>query len=854
MAPKFTRTDKKIHILHVDDDPSVADLTKTYLEREEDRFSVEITTSATDGLEMLRDNPPDCIISDYEMPGMDGIDFLGRVRENHPNLPFILYTGKGSEEVASEAISAGVTDYLQKEGGTEQYTILANRIMNAVEQASAEQEIERTQKYYSQILAHASDYLMIVNEEGNIDYISPAVERVMGYTSDELDGADAFDWTHPDDLSVASKTFSKVIEQPEKEHAVEFRARHADGSWRWLEVRGRNLLDNPVIQGVLVSVRDITERVKDQQKLKRQNDLFAKAQDIADVGAWEYDLENDELIWTEQVYRIHGLSDEHEPTIEKAIEFYHPDDQSTIREAFARAIEDGDTYDVELRLITADDDQRWVQTRGYPRTEDEEINCIRGTIQDITEQKKRQQELQAERRFTQQALDSLNDLFYVLDEEGSVRRWNKSVSAVTGYDESEIESMRAVGFFPTEEREKIAYGIEKTLTEGKATIEADVLTADGQRIPHELTGARLTDEDGNTTGMVGLGRDITERKEREQRLQDERERYLTLFETLPIPVLHGKAEDGEPVVQMVNPAFEETFGYDAEVITGERLHEYILPDDSTENVDRLNQRVIDEEGDITTEVQRETIDGTQTFQLDLNTRSTESGDIHGYAVYTDITERKEYEQKLEAQNERLKQFARIISHDLQQPLNVADGYLELAQETCECEHLDQVINGINRSQTLLEEMLTLLRTGEQPTENESVTLAAVAEQSWQTVETKAATLEINTSRTIRADRSQLQQLFENLYRNAVEHGGPEVTVTVGTLKNGFYIKDDGVGIPDDERKEIFEVSYSTAESGTGFGLSIVEEIVEGHGWNIQVTGGTDSGARFEITGVEFAAE
>lgn len=210
------------------------------------------------------------------------------------------------------------------------------------------------------------------------------------------------------------------------------------------------------------------------------------------------------------------------------------------------------------------------------------------------------------------------------------------------------------------------------------------------------------------------------------------------------------------------------------------------------------------------------------------------------------------QRQLRQTNQRLEEFAGIVSHDLKNPLNVARGRIELAREECDSEHLDSAVDAQKHMADLIEDLLTLSRQGKWAGETEPVNLKKISTASWQAVTGIEPSIRIETERQILADPTSLRRVFENLFTNAVQYVGPNVTITVGELPDGFYIEDDGPGIPDEKRELVFERGHTIAEEGTGLGLTIVKQVIEAHGWNIRIVEGAHGGTRFEITGVEIA--
>lgn len=229
-------------------------------------------------------------------------------------------------------------------------------------------------------------------------------------------------------------------------------------------------------------------------------------------------------------------------------------------------------------------------------------------------------------------------------------------------------------------------------------------------------------------------------------------------------------------------------------------------------------------------------------------------DAVGYVLFVEATKEKGLS---------VDSVASVISHDLRNPLDVAKARLEAGRELDADEHLEHVEQAHERMECIIEDVLTLARGEEFVDPEDAVDLGAVAEEAWRTVETDCATLAVEGSLpTTVADRDRVGRLFENLFRNAVEHGGRDVTVRVGRLEHddraetdsrpehgrtGFYVADDGQGIPAECRHAVFEPGYSADEHGTGLGLAIVERIADLHGWAVDVTTSDAGGARFEIT-------
>jgi PAS domain S-box-containing protein len=745
-----------IRVLHVDDEPDFAKLAASFLEREDDRLDVEPATGSDEGLARLAAEPFDCIVSDYDMPDRNGLEFLEAVREAHGDIPFILFTGKGSEEVASEAISAGVSDYLQKERGTDQYAILANRIRNTVGQRRAERAAARSERRLTELAANSNDILWSFTADwGELLFMNETYEELWGQPIGALEAEPTafLEAIHPDDRARTMRAMEILSDGEQID--IEIRVNAETGHERWSWVQGTPITDDGEVVRVAGFARDITDRKRRERALE---ELHTVAAELPGYGSRE-------RICQRIVTAAQNILD-----FDLCV--------ANLAEGgrLVPAASSGESPPDGVRAMAADEG---IVGRTYRTGETVRVDDI---------------------------------------------RHHPDAEPQGGYRSALTISLGDHGVFQA--AADVRYAFDETDTEL-----AELLVAHAVRALDQLTH------------------------------EQELERHETILEALGDPI-YTVDEDG--CYTFVNDAYSELTGYDREEIVGEHAS-FLLDEASVERANDCIRALLSTDStgrQCTYEITVETADGREIpCEDNLALLPLADGAYRGAAgVVRDITGRVERERELERQNEQLERFASVVSHDLRSPLNVAAGRLDIARAERDSEHLATAAHALDRMDELVGDILTLAREGATVTDPEPVDLADAAEACWRHVETGAATLTIETDDTVRADRSRLEELLGNLVRNAVEHGstgsrpqpddGPPVAVTVGDLPDGFHVADDGPGIPEEARERVFESGYSTVEDGTGFGLNIVAEIAEAHGWDVDIDESRAGGARFEFTGVE----
>ena len=886
-------TSRPITVLHVDDDPGITDLTAASLEREDERFEVETATGADEGLARLAEGGVDCIVSDYEMPGRDGIAFLQAVREEFPDLPFILYTGKGSEEIASEAISAGVTDYLQKETGATQYAVLANRVANAVERRRSRRALEASQERLSLFVEQSPLGVLEYDESFTIVGINPAGEEILGYDEADLVG-------HTWEALVTEESYDEVDRVTDELargtggwHSVDENV-CADGERIVCEWHNRIVTDD---EGDVVACfsqfQDVTDRVERERDLRQYEAYVEGSTDIITA------LDEDGIVkyQSPSATRILGYGSDG-LVGENGFDYVHPDDREAAVEAFARLLRNPDeVVTVECRLRTADGEWRRIEVRGRNLLDDPDVGAVVTNSRDVTDRAAQTRALTETNALLSTLVERLPVGVLAEDADRNVLAANDRLFELFGLEGSPEDAVGSDCARLAEtlceqfaDPEAFVARVEALVAEPEPVREEELVRRDGRTFARSHDPLALPEGEGH----LWVYRDVTERVGRERRLTalNETSRELMRAETreavvetgveaarevlgLDANAVHLLDDEGRLAPAAVTERTTELVGDPPALAPGDSIAWRVFESGEARAVDdvRADPDVHRSETPVHSELYVPVGDhGILLAGSDSPAAFDRQDVVYGEILAASIaaaldqvaqTSRlRERERELTQKNARLEEFASVVSHDLRNPLNVAQGRVDFARESCDTPHLDRAGTALDRCQALIDDLLVLARDGTDLGETETVFLPALARRCWEGVSTADATLSVTAARAVRADQSRLRQLLENLLRNAVEHGSTggqgsdgagdgAVRVTLGALDDGFYVADDGPGIPPETREAVFDTGYSTKPDGTGFGLDIVTQVAEAHGWTVGVTESESGGARFEMRGVEF---
>lgn len=855
-------TSKSIHVLYVDGDPDSAEYLSDTLERADDRIAVESVPSASEALDHLEQENPDCIVSEYELSGENGIAFLRAVRDQYPDLPFILYTENGNEQVASDAISAGVTEYLQRNTDDEGPGRLATQIATVVREYRRGNEDDSSHHRLEQILKTVPGCVVKLDTTGRFIYANQRAEEVLGlewsavtertYNDPEwkirdLDGNPIPDKELP---------FRQVLDAGESVYGLQHKIQWPDGSEKILRVNGAPLFDDDGnIESIVFSLTDITERKEREQQIAETNTVLRTIVENLPLGLLVEDADRDILMANEtlsEVLDVPIASDDligHDcDTAAKEIQDLFADPEEFITGINERIAHRDPVQNEELPLV----DDRILERDYIPYTlPDGEANLW--LYRDITERKEREQELERARQIIQNS----TDIATIISPSGTIRYVSPTVERVLGYKPDELIGNSGFEYQPLETSETVADAIEHVLEnpDETQTVQTRFRRADESWCWIESTLRNHLDDD-MIEGILVSSREISKRKEREQRL----ERNKAFLEHSPVAIA---VVDESGKISYQSPASEQVVGLTADDLIGDVAFEYLHPEDRTDVVELFSELIENPDRSRTAEYRLEDGHGNWRWMQSTATNYLDDQKIEGIVIASvDVTERKEYEQRLEEQRDNLETVNQVVRHDIRNDLQLVTAYADLLAEHIEVgsdrhEYVEKVQKSASHAVELTRtarEITDVMLTSEDDQEQVPLhnSLTSELDEVQAAYSEAAITIEGAVPAVDVLADEMLESVFHNLLTNAIQHNDkpvPKVTVAVEDRPDTVRVRvaDNGPGVPDEQKEKIFGKGQKGLNSeGRGIGLHLVQTLVESYGGDVWVTDNDPAGAVFVV--------
>jgi len=874
-------------ILFVDDEPGILEQAKIFLEDLNKKININTVSSAEHGLMEINKNDYDSIISDYQMSGMDGLDFLREIRARGINIPFIMFTGRGREEVAIKALNLGANNYIQKGGNPRvQFELLADVIDQEVRLYRG----EKARFNLASIVESSQNAIISKDLDGYIKSWNKGAEQIYGYTEDEVIGKHISIIT-PEGSEKEIDDILDTVRKGKKVKPYETVRKTKEGGEIHI-----SLTVSPIenkegsVIGASAIAQDITERKEAEDRILHLNLVLDSIRNVNQTIIRETDKERliDEIcniLVENRGYKFswivifdendeidilsYSTLDEKRSDLLKEIEkeglprcVNVAMNESGVRIFEKEICDDCISYqgcerDKNLAVrLEYEEDIFGVLIVALPKNisvDEDEINLLEEVAGDISfalysiEMKEK---IEEGKKRSEKIIDSMLDGFIVFDSEGVQTYVNDAFCRMTGFTKSELTNKKIpMPYWPENKPEKIQ-DILSQVTDGKfKDHEICLKRKDSSEFPAIISPKAITDSSGKYSTYFASVKDISERKKQEDELRDLNERLEVLLKNIPGMAYKCK-NDRNWTMELVSEGSYKLTGYrseeliDNEVISyGELIHpdhrEYVW-----NSVNRSIQekkpfkiiyKIIDKSGDEKWVWEQGRADYSDEGEID---------EVEGLIM--DITERKELEDKQ-------KFLHTLLRHDLKNKVNIIHGYLQLLEnEPGDIGIIKKAIEATKKEMNLIEKVRILSKISDEvikPMNLDSI-LDTVLSEFMPTSMDKGIEIKFEKSGLEVMGGVLLEDLFGNIIENSIIHsGGDKIEIGVKDESEEIIvnIEDNGKGVDGKYKNKIFKKSFSAGENaGTGLGMYLSKEIVENYGGQIDVKESSLGGARFDI--------
>ncbi len=869
-----------VTILYVDDEPALLELGKRFLELNQD-WTVLTCTSAPDAIARLKIEQFDAIISDYQMPEMDGIGFLQHLRGEGNEIPFIIFTGKGREEVAIEALNSGADFYIQKGGDPKsQFAVLTSKVMYAIARKRNETALHESEERYRNVVEDMDEFICRFLPDGTIIFVNDAFCRHFGESRDELIGSRFRPTIHPDDLGKVDSLYAGLT--PENPSGIlEQRVIMPDGTILWQRWSTRGFYDkNGDVREYQSVGRDITELMERDREQRRLNDELMAANEQLQAAEEELRHQLDEIsaaqeevIRSEAAYRT-IFEYTNTPTIiinedttialaNSAFEqlagspaeelrgrswtgFVSKHDQDRMRRYHAerRSPNQSPPRTYEFTFISSD---------GNPHPILVTVGLIPGTRQsvaslhDISERVRIEEAFRRSEEQYRMIAENMTETITVMDRFLRCTYVSPSIQQLRGFSVEEGIG-QTLDEVLTEQSKQIALARFNEEINSRRddslhsfSLDLEVICRDGSTIWTNNTIRLLYDDDKNLDTVLIVSRDITDQKTAETALMESELFNRRLIENLPDYILIYD-EDGR-ILQINNTAVT-ALGYAADEMIGSHVLTYVVEKDADLVIQNLATR---REGkDIPAyEIDLRQKSGTIVTVIVKGATIRHSDRDATLLVLSDITDRKAAEEALYNANRRLKLLSGVTRHDIMNKLTVIRGYLALCSDEMDQAEKHAYMQKVQEAVLEIGQYIELSKQYEQ---------LGTGDRKWLRVSSllpenlpETLTLQDDADGLFVYAEPVFHKVFANLLDNTARHGEHATRIHLYFEPDDadcrIIWEDDGSGIPNEQKDQIFERGFG---KNTGFGLFLSREILMISGISIRETGTYGEGARFEM--------